>query len=244
MDLVTFKWFVRREDAAPDVAGVTFDVVSRWLPEALPADRSRDGFVSAWGRATSRFSWDGTSPAVGGSVAGLGADAPAAPVGQVEISFDRAAFVEPGRRDAARQLFGEVATSLPAFFAHAEVEQGVEADGGGASYGPGTMVAPTLVVRGRWLGLPCFDVWLAWFGPLYATTVRPHLPPGVVEEEGDALLVRTADAPPSAAGTEACLERPPHHRQLGLPQEMLVVTTGDPLRGGVSQRAALVPEGL
>jgi hypothetical protein len=252
LDLVQFKWFARREDVTPELPINVFDLIRSHLPEALPRrfgnyeplqgsldEAGKDGFVAAWRAEQMLLFWKGSPPCLGGSMSGLGdklvgiQHAGPHPVGSIGLSFDCRAFLDDRWTDDAIALFVAISERLPAFFAHAEVDRNVDYSRGNVWYGPDAVTNPGLVVRNVWMGLPCFDLWLWWFGRLYRAIVQTRLPPGLTELRETGALVRTSKFPLEEGDAGW---RPP--------EELALKATGSPPGNWDRERADVLPSGL
>ena len=108
---------------------------------------------------------------------------------------------------ALERLFVAMAIELRSFYATAEVDPRRWEWTGRTLW---SLPSPeTLFFQktawGRWQGLTAHPTWLAWFSPLYADLVRPHLQ-GAVQEYPEGILHRFGAGP---LGREEIIERWP-----------------------------------
>ena len=155
------------------------------------------------------------------------------PVGSIGLSFDRRAFLDDRWREDATALFVAISERLPAFFAHADVDRNVDYGRGSLWYGPAAVTNPGLVVRNVWMGLPCFDLWLAWFGGRYRVIVETLLPPQLTELRETGALVRASKVPLEKGNAGW---RPP--------EELALKASGSPPGNWDRERAHVLPDGL
>jgi hypothetical protein len=255
IDVLRLEWFVRREDAAPDLAETVFDVIQTSLPEAMPRrfgsfeplqlrleEVGRVGFVDAWREEPMMFFWKATRPCFGGYVHGLGArllfePLPGThPVGSVSLDFDARVLRDDRWRAEIVDFFAGACGCTRAFYAHAAFARRLSYHGGRLSYGPDSRSVPSLAVRNRWMGLPPFDVWLAWFGDLYASDVTRELEAPLAAVNGGLLF--------SSGGDSSAVEPSNESACLRIADRYLMTLSESPLEGRTSARATSLPDGL
>lgn len=264
IDVVTYSWYVRRQDAPPGVAESLVELFESTFPEAMPrrfggfeplphkyADIGLRGFADAWRHSALMLFWDTTRPCFGGSASGLGNEIVGPPrqhpVGKVSLTFDRRVFdLDPWRHDLVT-LFTAVAETTNAFCAVGEVVTDLLHSRGRIYHTrqTGEGWGGKLDQRHEWHGLPPQDPWLLWLGPAYRRFLALD-DPDADQHDG---LIRRSDHP-----TESHNEK--HHRRTSprsrarraqppIPPGARMRIVNDP-RHSVSdrQRANDIPPGL
>ena len=269
VDSVEYRWYVRREDMAPEIGRRAFEVIRRLLPEALPRRfggyeplqfkldvGGPDAFFDQWRRESYLF-WKGNRPCFGGHTSGLSDDLEYPqlphPVGSVSLTFDSRAFDDERWRLDLVTLFCTMIAETASFCAVAEVTRNLRFAGGSTSHGPDTEARFASIIRGEWQGLPPDPPWLIWTGSLYESSVGPHLD-GSATRVNDGLLLRLSehptipDSPPTATRrffrriADGPAAADAAYRRI--PSELQMVVSAPPGRGGRRTRATLIPEGL
>lgn len=231
IDTLALQWFVRREDAPPDLPALVLESLRVLLPEAMPRrfgdveplphrfeESGADGFVQNW-RASQELLWSTTSPCLDGAMSFLGESVvfpkgvpdPDHIVGQFSLTFDLRALDDVRWQHELTDAFCRLAETSGAFFAQAAVERSWGYGGGSLWADKSTKTIPSRVTRQRtWRTLLPHPMWLAWYGPLY----RPLVEPFIGEEwtdKGAGLLRRDGEHPNDAQPV-------PWHAKLSVPE--------------------------
>jgi hypothetical protein len=262
IDVVRYSWYVRREDMVDSIARDVFDTLAARAPEALPRRFGGyeplqfkldvvgpDGFVDQWNAESTGLFWKTNRPFVGGHTFGLAGELGRPPlphpVGDVSLSIDARAFDDHAWQKTLIDLFVAVTTVSRSFCAIADVDRNIGYSGGNLTHGPEAETTWGSVVRGEWFGLPPDQPWLLWVGPLYAPLF--DLQGASFDPCGDGWLMRRGELPLdlARASTRSLMRR---LRRSGdgyaVAQDLRMVATGMPGRGGERIRATRVPDGL
>ena len=263
IDVLNFRWYVRREDMDGSIAQTMLGVIERHLPEAVPRrfggyeplqhkleHAGVAGFVEQWRHENGRLFWNATKPCFGGDSAGL-ADQPIrpwlhepqTPVGDISLGFDGRAFGDAAWRTSLEQLFTSMARQTGAFVAVADIDRNVGMSSARSLwYSQETEVSWPLAAGSEWLGLPEQRPTLLWLGDVYRDFLRSK---SVQLSYSQDLVVRT---PPP-------FETPNRHRwslrrrtqtatndvYSNITPEFRMTSTGRPLSGGTATRAKSIP---
>ncbi|MEV7606081.1 hypothetical protein AB0N65_11635 [Paenarthrobacter sp. NPDC089322] len=213
VDMVEVRWYHLMDEVRDDFPQRYLDLARQYFPEAAPkrfgsyeplqGNVARDGdqaFVRFFAEDNKVFT-AGTFPTAGAYFTGvfgghLTQDQPfrEGDVQAVSLSVHRVALEDRRWREAVERFFVAMAIELRSFYATAEVDSGWGWNGRSLwCYAS----KPSLYFQkawGRWLGLSPHPVWMAWFSPLYAELVRPHLQ-GTVQEYPEGFLHRFSEEP-------------------------------------------------
>jgi hypothetical protein len=241
VDVLKLHWYVSRQELKQHLAANVLDVIARRLPEALPRrfgnyeplqhrldESGHDGFVQFWRDEKMSMFWKGTLPCFGGYATGLGDSVIGTTVGSIHLDFDCRITADERWREELIRLFVELAMTTDCLYAHSVVERDWIVHGANLSCTADQIETfpPGLTDRSRWLGLPPYPTWLAWYGLAYTPLVRPHVIDDSIEVD-NCLLWRAGELPAD--------ERVPP-----IPVDLMMQGIGRENRG----RADRVPTGL
>lgn len=227
VDLVDLTWYIRREDMPPDLPVRVLDLLRTWFPEAMPhrfggseplqhkLSDGKDGFIRAWRAESSGLDWStGAAPFYSGNAHGVGDNFTPYLIGEEEqqtglphpvasfsLSLDLSALSDSRWRNDLVAGFARIGKTTGAFYAHAAVERNWERSGRSLRTGGRTQTNEFPVSRNRWMGLPPYPIWLAWFKGFYADHIELYLTSTyAVSDNGDdaGVLWRAADHPDQA----------------------------------------------
>lgn len=214
IDVVEVTWYHLMDEIREDFPQRYLDLCRQYLPEALPkrfgayepaqGNLARDGdqaFTDAFGaeHGSSIFGVS-TFPLFNSGFRGIFAGNDKhdhwnrqGDVQTVSLSIHRDVLDGPQWRDAFHRFFLAVARELRSFYASAEVNPGYLWNGRTLWSGKSEWFY-SQSSNGRWKGLTDRPVWWAWFAPMYADLVRPHLK-GTITEHPDGLFHTFGDKP-------------------------------------------------
>lgn len=208
VNVVHLAWYTRKTDVADNFGERYTSLCRQLLPEALPRrfgereplqgkldDVGEEGFARTWRAATSPVFFLATAPCIAGDLSGGADEQLPHPIWDMSITVHCEPLHDTRWRGAFQRFFVAIADQLTAFYASAEVTRGGIWNGrtlwsDGSSEWP---ISP--VRRKRWMGLPPYPVWWAWYGTPYRDLIGSRLPCGHVVAHERGVLHELSDPP-------------------------------------------------
>jgi hypothetical protein len=212
--LVRLEWSLPQSKAGVETAKRFLNVLRRTCREGRPRrfghyeplqgrlEDDDDGpFLEEWEKIRSEplgmFFFKSQSPCFGGHVflplerrRKEGQESRA----QISLDFDgRALDADERWRETCVLLFGRLAASLGAFYAHGYVIRNVHLIRGGYGIGPDTESYP--IPGGGWWGIPPTPTWVVWFGGPYRALLEDRLRRQEATISAEGILLRFGQEP-------------------------------------------------